>query len=389
MKTLLYTLMIMITASCATTDLRYRADELDWKDRIPNANASIVHSVYLIGDVGGAEPDTTTIPLIELKKALYNDDRDDDKTDIVFLGDNIYPVGMPPLDHDDRADAEHRLNVQLEAVRGFKGNITFVPGNHDWYTYGREGLKRQERYIEEYLSQYGETFTDYFRPSDGCGDIAVMEISPKISMISIDSHWFLAEKDKEGYDYSDCDIQTRKEFVEAFADTMSRLSNHQILLTMHHPIYTTGKHGGYYNWMAYMFPVTEYKRQIRIPAPVSGSIVAYMRPRVSEQDTKHAEYTNYRNYLIPPIQQHGNTIVAAGHEHTLQYHVRDGIDYIVSGSGSKKEPVGTAWYTRFAYGDYGYGLVDYYSDGTVWLTFYASVDDDQDFVEVYRSQLNL
>ena len=37
-----------------------------------------------------------------------------------------------------------RLN---RIVKDFKGNTIFIPGNHDWYSNGLKGLKRQEKYV--------------------------------------------------------------------------------------------------------------------------------------------------------------------------------------------------------------------------------------------------
>ncbi len=378
-------LVTLVISSCASSNMKFAKGEENWKDNHP-LDDKIKHSIYLIGDVGGAKDGIPSIPLIELKKQLKVDQRGDENTDVVFLGDNIYPVGMPPEGHKDRKDAEQRLDVQLESVRAFKGNVTFVPGNHDWYTYGREGLKRQEVYIEKYLSQYNEEFTDYFRPSDGCGNVDVMVIGDKIALVSIDSHWFLADKPKD-YDYSDCDIQTRQEFVEAFADALQALENYDVMLTMHHPFYTTGSHDGKFNFISYLMPLTQLNKYLVIPLPMSGIVVNIMRARLSEQDTKSRPYASYRHYLIPSIEKHGKTIVAAGHEHTLQYHKVNDVHYIVSGSGSKKSALVREDYTKFAYGNYGYALIDYYDNGTIWMSFYANDEDDENFVEVYRSQL--
>jgi len=313
----IFLLLTISLASCATKGIKMAKGEREWVSNYPQ-DSKIKHSIYLIGDAGGSDMGETTIPLIELQKQLKVDNRDDDKTD----------------------------------------------GNHDWYEFGREGLKRQEVYIEDYLAQYNENFTDYFRPSDGCGDVAVHTVADKLAIISIDSHWFLKDMPRSGeYDFSDCEIQTRKQFVSAFADTLARLKDHDIMLTMHHPFYTTGKHGGYFKFSSYLMPLTEYKKQIRIPLPMSGYIVNNFRARVSEQDTKSAPYATYRQALIPKIEKHGKTIVAAGHEHTLQYHVINDVDYIVSGSGSKEGIVQAEKYTKFAYGNYGYVLVDYHSNG--------------------------
>ena len=375
-----------MVSSCATSNLKLSQEDKAWKETVLPQSIEIYHSIYLIGDVGGAEENESTIPLIELKKHLAVDNRVDDATDVVFLGDNIYPVGMPPVDHENRTMAEHKLNVQLESVRDFAGNVTFVPGNHDWYEYGREGLKRQEDYIEKYLSQYNEDFTDYFRPSNGCGSVDVLHIAHDIAMVSIDSHWFLTEQENN-YDYSDCDIQTRKQFIAAFRDTMLNLKDKQVMLTMHHPLYTTGKHGGKLNFSSLMFPLSQYKKGLMVPLPFSGVIMGKMRGRMNAQDSRSASYVGYKKQLIPYIESHGNTIVAAGHEHTLQYHKVNNVDYIVSGSGSKRGVVGIEEFTKFAYGKYGYGLVDYYKDGSVWLSFYAESKDESNFGLVYRTRL--
>jgi len=387
-KIISFFIILIFISSCATSSLKLAQGEKGWANDYPT-DSKIKHSIYLIGDVGGAEMGKSTIPLVELKKHLVVDERDDEATDVVFLGDNIYPVGMPPIGHKDRKQAEHRLNVQLESVREFKGNVTFVPGNHDWYAFGREGLKRQEVYIEDFLTQYNEEFTDYFRPSDGCGDVDVMRIADKIALVSIDSHWFLTDKPRaeENYDFSNCEIQNRTQFVAAFADTLESLKDFDVMLTMHHPFYTTGKHGGWFQFSSYLMPLTEYKKQIKIPLPTSGVIVNEMRARISEQDTKSMRYSSYRHYLIPSIEKHGNTIVAAGHEHTLQYHVLNDVHYIVSGSGSKRGPLVREDYTKFAYGNYGYVLVDYYENGDIWMSFYANDEEDENFIEVYRSIL--
>jgi hypothetical protein len=385
MKYLLYIGALILMSSCATQSLKISKDRINWRDSKPTGT-NIKHSIYLIGDVGGSKTGKTTIPLIELEKHLKVDNRPDEATDIVFLGDNIYPVGMPPEDHPDRLDAEHKLNVQLESVRAFKGNVTFVPGNHDWYTYGREGLRRQEKYIEDFLSKYNEGFTDYFRPSNGCGNVDVLNVADNISIVSIDSHWFLAKK-ADKYDYSDCDIQTRRQFVDAFRDTMENLKGRDVMLTMHHPMYTIGSHGGFYRFSSFFFPLAAYKSDLRLPLITSGLIVNLMRARISEQDTKSQPYVDYRLGIIPPVQKHGRTVVAAGHEHTLQHHVLQDVNYVVSGSGSKRGPVGKKPFTKFAYGNYGYALVDYYENGEVWMSFYANDETDENFVEVYRSKL--
>jgi len=388
LKILIAVFITGLFASCNNSSMKLSIYETGWSLHKPEDGDEIMHSIYLIGDAGGATMDESTIPLMEMEKHLLIDNRPDDSTDVIFLGDNIYPVGMPPVDDSDYELAAHRLTVQLEAVRKFDGNVTFVPGNHGWYVYGQEGLRRQEKFIEDYLAHYNEEFTDYFRPSNGCGDVDVMKIADGIALVTMDSHWFLDKKAlDEGYDVTPCKVKSRFEMVQAFKDTMALLKDDQVILAMHHPFYTVGSHGGYYKLASHFFPLAEYRSDIRLPLVMTGTIVNYMRPRVSEQDTKSSPYALYRSSLIPTIEEHGNTISVAGHEHTLQYHVRNDVHYIVSGSGSKKGPVGKDAFTRFAYGNYGYAILDYYKSGEIWLSFYANSEDNEEFIEIYRTQI--
>ena len=47
---------------------------------------------------------------------------------------------------------KHRIKIQTDAVKDFKGETVFLPGNHDWYS-GLKGLKRQEKIVEDQLGK--------------------------------------------------------------------------------------------------------------------------------------------------------------------------------------------------------------------------------------------
>src|SRR6187397_2150687 len=68
---------------------------------------------------------------------------------VVFLGDNVYPIGMPEDNRAELADARRRLAAQVLAVPpGARG--IFIPGYHDWAretAYGLYSLRSQERTI--------------------------------------------------------------------------------------------------------------------------------------------------------------------------------------------------------------------------------------------------
>ena len=74
---------------------------------------SLEHRFYLIGDGGNAKMDKTTDAMKLLKTKLA---KESGNSTVLFLGDNIYPKGMPSKKDDRRTLAEHRLKMQLESL---------------------------------------------------------------------------------------------------------------------------------------------------------------------------------------------------------------------------------------------------------------------------------
>jgi hypothetical protein len=58
---------------------------------------------------------------------------------------------MPPKGGEKRAAAEHALRMQTDALANYAGKVIFLPGNHDWYKYGLDGLDRQKDFLEDEL----------------------------------------------------------------------------------------------------------------------------------------------------------------------------------------------------------------------------------------------
>ena len=117
----------------------------------------IKHRVLLFGD-GGAPSIDTTLPAEEMYKAdttltsLYRwAGRMPKKTTIIFLGDNIYSVGLPEEASKEYKIAERKLKAQLSVVKASGAHGIFIPGNHDWAS-GQKGgwaaVLRQEEYVK-------------------------------------------------------------------------------------------------------------------------------------------------------------------------------------------------------------------------------------------------
>ncbi|WP_372920595.1 metallophosphoesterase, partial [Salegentibacter sp.] len=195
-------LSILFIYSCASNDPKYHKDEPTENFGYPT-DKEIEKSFYLIGDGGYSQPGGSSEGLIAFK--TFVDSVKETGNYSLFLGDNIYPSGLPPEDHPGREQAEYRLDAQLDAIENYDGKVIFTPGNHDWYDSGIPGLLRQEEYL---LEKFEENLV--WSPKAGCG-LQIIDITDEIQMIVIDSQWYLEDWDKHPTINDDCaEIKTRE-----------------------------------------------------------------------------------------------------------------------------------------------------------------------------------
>ena len=116
---------------------------------------------------------------------------------VVFLGDNIYPGGLPPRTSKDNEEMERRLKDQIDAVVRTDARGIFVPGNHDWDNSGGDGwsaVRRQEAFIAE----HGEEGRVVLLPQGGCPGPSVVDFGESLRLVAIDTEWWLRSNDKPG-----------------------------------------------------------------------------------------------------------------------------------------------------------------------------------------------
>src|SRR5215207_9928927 len=83
---------------------------------------SINQRVFLVGDAG--ELFGTTQPVIDWLKNHVN--WNDEKNTVLFLGDNIYPLGLP-LEGDPTYIASKKIiDYQINLVKGKKAKAFFI-----------------------------------------------------------------------------------------------------------------------------------------------------------------------------------------------------------------------------------------------------------------------
>jgi len=364
----------ILLTNCATYNLQYNREVENWNTNNSEKNYEIDHTFYLIGDAGNAKASEELTHLNILKNELSSAK---ENTTVLFLGDNIYEKGMPKKSHPERALAEHRLNAQINLVTNFKGQPIFIPGNHDYYSNGIKGLERQATYIKEKLKDKNS-----FLPKNGC-PLKKVEISNDIVLIIVDSQWYLENWDNNPTMNDNCDIKTRKYFFQEFESLIKKNATKTTLIAIHHPMFSNGSHGGQYSFRKQFYPVNT-----KIPLPLIGTMANLLRKTsgISPQDMMNPFYLELKKRLVTISQKSEKSIFISGHEHNLQYIVKDNKPQIVSGSGSKTSAVRTINGSQFSYGGLGYAKVVVYKNGASWVYYYSEINGEQQLL--FKTQIH-
>lgn len=336
----------------------------------------LLFSVLLIGDAGAVATDGHDDILQLVCREMATEAHQ--KQAIIFLGDNIYPRGLPPQNHRLRENAEKVLEAQLSVLQEFKGKFGFLSGNHDWNKgrpNGFEYVARQEAYLNEKFKaneQYLPLSLVYSGPEE-------ILLNDNLLLVVINTQWWV----QEGYTpidkaYSSIE-ENRKDFFRHLNAILSKNSDKKILIVGHHPMYSNALHAGKFTLKQHLFPLTALHKSLYIPLPVIGSLYPLYRKLFgAKEDMVHYRYRYMRKRLLAVFRKHKNIIYAAGHEHNLQYFNNFGNHYIVSGAGSKIAFVKKGGQAIFAHAHKGVAQIRYYKGGQVWLYFLEPSDQETD-----------
>ncbi len=366
--------ILLSLSACATYRAKFASPNAAFKS---TSHTKPVHTVYLIGDAGVSPSDQASKALQALHSSLRTES---EKSTVIFLGDNIYPNGLVDESDPDHENAKYYLQSQIDAVDNFEGRSYMIPGNHDWRS-GLKGLKRQEKYVENAIDQ-----KDVFLPENGCSGPELVELNDRLSLVVIDSEWWLQDWNKDPDFNKQCDIKTRQDFLTAYSDILKKNRSKDLLVAMHHPLYTYGVHGGNFGAKDHFFPLTDLSDGLYVPMPVLGSIYPFLRGNIGiKQDNLYKPFLDFRNAIVGASKEYDNIIFAAGHEHNMQYIIQEELPFIVSGAGAKRDEVKLGPGALFAIGEYGFAQLDYFEDESVVLSFYKTPDGKKELV--YRTEV--
>ena len=261
-KTFSLSIALLLLSSCATYKEQVNAN-------VENDSYSndITYSFYIAGGLGNG----TSTPSNELLQRFKEElDKASENSTLVFTGDNITPeTGNWDTDSD-------LINKQLDLSNSFKGETVFLPGNNEWKSYQLDKIEKVEDYLKEI-----ERKNTAVVPNNGC-PIDYRVINDDLDLILIDSKWFISNWSRiEGINSKCTDIVTRRRFMEELEGYIGDGQGKNIVIAMHHPVFTNGTYAG----------KTTVKDHLT-PLPLFGTI----KNAVMDLGAFNPEHVNSRRY---------------------------------------------------------------------------------------------
>jgi hypothetical protein len=352
---LLFTLL-SLTGCWSQTEIFYRGGTS------PVASPHVGTRLLLVGDAGHSTPESPVLLALRARASVTPE-----RTLVAFLGDNIYPAGLPSPESTSYAAAASHLSAQIDAVRTSGARAVFVPGNHDWDNSGPDGLqalRRQTAFVDHHSAGAMRLIPTNGEPGPVC------ESFGDLYLVFLDTQWWLHTHERShgaNADYEQAILSRLRRCLTAGA-------GRKVVVLAHHPLQTEGPHGGFANWRDYLFPLTRWAEWFYLPLPVLGS--AYVLARqlgVTNQDLAGAKNAHMVAQLEGILRQAPPLIFAAGHEHTLQVANgnRGSRFHVVSGSGSELSDVGEGPDTLFAQSSPGFIELEFTEAGRVIATVHS------------------
>lgn len=354
---IIFALLIALHLDCSHTKPYYGATLQPDIMPLPQAN-SLVYRVLLIGDAGEPnEPEPSLTLLMEWAGKAP------DKTMIIFLGDNVYPQGLPGEGDPWRKEGERRLKAQTDVIKNSGASGFFIPGNHDWKM-GLTGLRNQEQFVHR---EIGGDST--FLPKAGCPGPAVVDVH-NLRIIALDSHYWVESEEGRAAECAEID---RDAVIASLETCLRNAGDRHVILVSHHPFDSYGVHGGFLDWKDHIFPLRHIQSWMWLPLPIIGSVYPLFRLHIVDnpEDLKSPGHRDMLKRCAQAFAIKKPLIWAGGHDHSLQ--VMEGGEHVgyalVSGGGIHKKlsTVSHGENSLFSHLHAGFMAVDFLQDGSVWL----------------------
>ncbi len=289
----------------------------------------------------------------------------------LWLGNNFYHKGLPDERFSrSREQAEASLTQRLQLMDRFKGMNIMLPGYHDWDAGGPNGYRNvinMEELVEDYLDE-----EDVVMPDGACPGPVEIDLADDLVLLLLNTQWWLHEWEKPGVE-SACELVDKDDFLVHFEDVLRRNRNKKVIIAGHHPIYSDGLHGGYFSPGYYWTP------------PILGALyIKYRKSLGNRKDFANLRYRGLRKAFQTVCSGFPNLIYVGGLEKSMQLHHKNDQHYITGGSLDQATAVSSKGEATFAASQEGFGKINLYQNGDVWLEFWSSSNSDS---PLYRQLL--
>jgi hypothetical protein len=339
----------LLLSACATYQPLYKTSENTAATKL--SPEEIDKTFYLIGNTGNTGDDLSKSVRSLQKYISENNSKD---SYILFLGNSFYPSGLPPKDEAAKKKAEKSMQLQIDALKDFKGKVVVLPGNRDWKG-GVDGLELEEDFLKARFND-----ADVLQPNNGC-PLESIDVSDQVQLIALDTQWFLEDWDANPKMNDKCEIKTREKLFNEIEGELKKNANKTIVFAMYHPLITYGQHGGKYPLIHKDFFSTFIK-----PVKTLGAI--------SKQDRYNERYNDFMSRLKVLTKDLDRLVFVSGQDQSLQYSEEGSVKQIVAGSGSGATAAALGQFAQFAYGHQGFASLDVSKQGASQVRFYKAED---------------
>lgn len=262
---------------------------------------------------------------------------------------------MPPKDEAKKKKAETSMQLQIDALKDFKGKVVVIPGNRDWKS-GVDGLEFEEDFLKARFND-----ADVLQPNNGC-PLESIDVDKDTQLIVLDTQWFLEDWDKYPKMNDKCDIKTRDKLFTEIEGELKKNATKTIVFAMYHPLITYGEHGGKYPMIHKDFFST-FIKQVKIQGAIS------------KQDRYNERYNELMDRLKVLTKDLDRLVFVSALDESLQYSENGPVKQIVSGSGSGATAAALGQYGQFVAGQEGFARMDVYKNGASTVQFFKANED--------------
>jgi hypothetical protein len=359
LKIIIFVLVIGVISACSASKPYVKKDLRNWAEKPAPEPHLRTDNIFLLGDAG------ELVYQDDQYNFLLNRIRETQDPILLFLGDNIYPHGLPDSLEKGYDLAKRRIDALISLTKESKGRAIFIHGNHDWgqgHPNGWRWANNQEKHVDQALGY------NALIPDNGCPGPVEIPVGNDIVIIAVNTQWWIHEFEKPAGSIDGCQVSTDAEFLTLLEDAISRNQNKVVILATHHPVFTRGSHNGYFNLKDHVFPLSALNKNLMIPLPVLGSIHPAYRAWIGDkQDIRGARYKLLNRSVRDILSRYPSVIHTAGHDHSLQYRQEGDDHYLVSGAACKATFAARGGRNNFSHGAKGVMQLTRYVNGEIWL----------------------